>query len=193
MRFRVWHLLLVLGILFALTSVFFVFMAASIRVDEKRGEDIDMTSDVPIFCCLPFFLPEAIVFLALSVFFWIKAKTYRELASRLESYRIIKVHDLAMKMGNKEDKARKMVETCIKRKYVKGRLDEKKDTFYTDEYLKNTKNLINGWKCKTCGAQNDEILLPGEIGKCAYCGDVLDNKTRIDVNPSQASLDSKRP
>jgi len=178
LRFRIWYVYVALGILFMLVSVLFVYMAVSLRVDEIRGKHVDMSSNIPIFCCLPFFLPEALLFLALAVFSWKRAKNHEELASRLETFRIIKMSDLAVKMGTTEKKARKMVKRCIKKKYVNGRLDEKEETFYTTEYLMACENVIKGWECSHCGRRNNEIILPGEIGKCVFCGQFYDSSAK---------------
>lgn len=178
MRFRIWYLYITLGILFAICTVMLIYMAASLYVDDARGKDIDMTGDVVVFCCMPFFLPEAIFFLVLGIFTKRRAKNLRILAARLDSYRIIKISDLAQKMGKSEKKARKMVRRCIKKKYVKGRLDEEEETFFTTEYLENTPNIINGWKCSNCENYSREIILPGEVGRCPSCGDLLDNSVK---------------
>lgn len=114
MKFRFWYVFVILGIFFALISIFFIFFAVAIKADELRGKDTDMTSDVSILCCLPFFLPEALIFLGLGMVLWRRTKNQKELASWLESYRIIKISELARKMGKSEEKARKMVKTCIK-------------------------------------------------------------------------------
>jgi rubredoxin len=173
MRFRMWYLYLFLGIVFAIACVALASMAATLYINDARGKDVDMTGDVVIFCCMPFFVPEALVFLALAVFSWARAKRYRQLASRLESYRMIKVSDLAAKMGKTEEKARKMVKICIKRKFVKGRLDQAEATFYSDDHIDKAKDLVRSWKCPACSSQNEEVILPGEMMRCR-CGHIFD-------------------
>jgi hypothetical protein len=202
-KFRMWHLHLILGIVFAILTIMMIFLAVSLYVDDSRGADVDMSGDIVIFCCLPFFLPETIIFILLAIYTWKRARDQQELAARLDTYRIIKIGDLAQKMGKKEDKARKMVKACIKRKYVIGRLDEKEETFYTTVYLESTPNIINGWRCASCNAENQEIILPGEVGKCSSCDDVLDNRAKdvttvngedlLPPDPKKAKEEEKKP
>jgi hypothetical protein len=178
LRFRIWYVFIVLGIIFALMSVAILFVSATAYVEEARGEEIHMDGDIGIFCCLPFLLPEAILFIALAILLWKRDKSLRDLAARLETYRIIKVSDLARKMGKSEKKARKMVLSCIKKKYIDGRMDANEETFFTTKYLANTPEVINGWKCTNCGGYNEQLLLPGEVGKCSFCEFLLDRSSK---------------
>ncbi|MGA1793066.1 MAG: PCI domain-containing protein [Thermoplasmatota archaeon] len=178
MKFRSWYLFFIIGLVFLVLLLMFipVTISAFAEVDGSgSGEVVGIVST--IFCVFPAFIL-ATLFLLLAFFLRKKIRELSELAETLRSYRIITISDLARKMDKNKEVARHAVKQCLKKGFIQGRMDEKEETFYTTEYLKNTPNIINGWRCASCNAENKEIILPGEVGKCSSCGDVLDNRAK---------------
>jgi hypothetical protein len=48
-------------------------------------------------------------------------------------------------------------------------MDRRTEEFFTMEFLTQTPNVMYGWKCTSCGAKNDSVILPGEVGQCEFC------------------------
>jgi hypothetical protein len=183
MKFRLWHIFLIIGLSFLVLALMFLPIAISGMVgldDSGSGEVIGLFS--MIFCFIPAFVPTAI-FLVLAVLFRARLKKLAELAEMLRSYRVITMSDLARKIGRREHRVRNAVKLCMKRGLIDGKFDEVENAFVTREYIDKEPGLINGWKCSSCGNYNKKIVLPGEVAKCDACGVILE-RTSSDKTPT---------
>jgi hypothetical protein len=93
-----------------------------------------------------------------------------DMADILKAYRRISITDFAERIGKDERYAEKIILECLEDGLVKGYISKRSKVFFTSEYLEQLDDVQIGWECPGCGAQNQEILLPGEVDRCPYCG-----------------------
>jgi hypothetical protein len=165
---------------FALASAGFLvvalFMAAGVDytyIEENDGTEEAQSNEtygkVFLFVCTPIFLVPTLVFLFIGIIGLLKRRRNRELAETLKSHRRIKVEDFAKKIGKTEMEAEKTIMRVLEDKQIKGYMDRGTGEFFTMDFLEQTPNVRFGWKCPSCGAKNDSVILPGEMGRCKYC------------------------
>ena len=58
-------------------------------------------------------------------------------------------------------------------KLIEGYMDRRSGEFFTMEFLEQTPDVLFGWKCDSCGAKNDTVILPGEAGRCLFCNTMV--------------------
>ena len=180
MKFKSWHLFLILGTLFSIFSIMVFSMSVIDYIDQARGKEDAGSGNTGMFFVLPNVLSVAVLFDVLAVVFWKMDKNLTELTAKLKAHRIIRISDLSRYLNVNENNARRMVRNCVKKGYVTGRMDGMERVFYTTEYLMKVPEVVCGWRCGNCGAQNHQLLLPGEVGRCTSCG-VLFNKNAKDI------------
>ncbi len=183
MKFRLWHIFLIIGFVFLGLALMFlpIFLSGLVGLDDTGSGEVVGICGI-IFCFIPAFVP-TVIFLLLAVLFRARIKKLAELAEMLRSYRVITMADLARKMGRREHRVRNAVKLCVKRGLIDGKFDEGENTFLTREYIDKEPGLINGWRCGSCGNYNKKIVLPGEVAKCDACGVILE-RTSSDKVPS---------
>jgi len=174
-KFKLWHLFLIIGTFFSLIAIIFLSISIIDLIDQATGKEDAGYGETGMFCVLPNILPFAIIFDVLAVVFWKMDKNLTELAAKLKAYRIISISDLSRYLGVNEANAKRMVRNCLKKGYVVGRMDRMEKFFYTTEYLMKVPRVVCGWICGNCRTQNHQLLLPGEIGRCYFCGFILNN------------------
>jgi len=179
LRFRLWHLFLVLGIIFSTLALMILFVSTAAFVEEHREGNAEISGTLYLSCCMPSFLPGAIIFVVLAILFSGRSKGLRRLAARLESYRIVTISELSSRMGKSEEKVLKMVKKCIKWGYVNGRLDRAERTYYSLDFLERSPHIVNGFVCSSCGHENKVMVLPGEMVRCSSCGDPFERSDRV--------------
>lgn len=93
-----------------------------------------------------------------------------DMADILKAYRRITIPDFAQKIGKDENYAEKIILECLEDGLVRGYISRRSRVFFTMDYLDQLDDVQVGWDCPGCGANNHEVLLPGEIDRCPYCG-----------------------
>jgi len=96
----------------------------------------------------------------------------KDVADILIAYRRVEIKVVAKKIGQDIPTTERLILECIEEGMVKGYLSSKQHVFYTHEYLEQLDDAKVGWTCDKCGAHHDEVLLPGDYGKCEYCGSI---------------------
>jgi len=96
----------------------------------------------------------------------------KDVADILIAYRRVDIKVVAGKIGQDIQTTERLILECIEEGMVKGYLSSKQHVFYTQEYLEQLDDARVGWTCDKCGAHHDEVLLPGDYGKCEYCGSI---------------------
>jgi len=185
MKFRIWHIFLIIGLSFlALVLMFLPVAIMGFTGLEESGSGDVVGIFTMILCVVPAFVP-GVIFLLLAVLFRARLKKLAELAEMLRSYRLITMSDLARRLDRREHRVRNAVKLCMKMGLIDGKFDEGENTFVTREYIDKEPGMINGWRCSGCGNYNKKIVLPGEVAKCDACGAILD-RTSSDKGPSSA-------
>lgn len=134
--------------------------------EDENGEGMGA---IYLFVCSPVFLIPTVVFLVIGLIGFTRRRRNREIAELLKSHRRIKVGDFSKKIGKNEMEAEKTIMKILEDKQLEGYMDRGTGEFFTKEFLDQTPNVRFGWKCDSCGAKNDSVILPGEMGKCKYC------------------------
>jgi predicted transcriptional regulator len=93
-----------------------------------------------------------------------------DMSDILKAYRRVSISDFAERVGMSEDKAERVMLECMEDGLVYGYISRRSKVFFTREYLDQIDDVQIGWECENCGSHNQEILLPGEIDRCPYCG-----------------------
>jgi len=185
MKFRIWHIFLIIGLSFlALVLMFLPVAIMGFTGLEESGSGDVVGIFTMILCVVPAFVP-GVIFLLLAVLFRARLKKLAELAEMLRSYRLITMSDLARRLDRREHRVRNAVKLCMKMGLINGKFDEGENTFVTREYIDKEPGMIKGWRCSGCGNYNKKIVLPGEVAKCDSCGAILD-RTSSDKGPSSA-------
>ncbi len=171
---RFWQISFALAAAGFLLVMLFVVMGVDVAyLEENDGSDEDMPSETDgkmyLFICSPIFLIPTLVFLIIGIIGLTKRRRNRELAETLKSHRRIKVEDFARKIGKTEMEAEKTIMRILEDKQLKGYMDRGTGEFFTMDFLDQTPNVRFGWKCPSCGAKNDSVILPGEMGRCKFC------------------------
>ncbi|MGA1872248.1 MAG: PCI domain-containing protein [Thermoplasmatota archaeon] len=96
----------------------------------------------------------------------------KDVADVLIAYRRVQIKVVSEKIGQDMATTEKLILECLEEGLVKGYLSTKQHVFYTQEYLEQLDDARVGWTCDKCGAQHDEVLLPGDYGRCTYCGSI---------------------
>jgi len=165
---------------FGLSAVGFLLVALLIAagvdyafIEENDGSEEAQSNEtngkVFLYVCSPIFLVPTLVFLLIGILGMMKRRRNRELAETLRSHRRIKVEDFARKIGKTEMEAERTIMRILEDKQIKGYMDRGTGEFFTMDFLEQTPNVRFGWKCPSCGAKNDSVILPGEMGRCKYC------------------------
>ena len=170
---KFWHVSLVVGVLGILLSII-VFTAGMSYLwgggaDDYSEEENKKTGIDFFFICGPMMLLTSLIFLFFGILGWVRRKKLRERAEILKAYRRIKIEDFAKKIGKNEMDAEKEMMSVMEGGYVDGYIDRNTEEFFTKEFLEQTPNVRYGWKCDSCGAKNDTVILPGEAARCQYC------------------------
>jgi PCI domain-containing protein len=103
----------------------------------------------------------------------------------LIAYRRVGIGLVAEKIGEDVSTTERLILECIEERLVKGYLSTKQHVFYTQDYLDQLDDVRVGWTCKKCGANHDEVLLPGDFGTCNYCGSLSGAKGTSIVDPEK--------
>lgn len=93
-----------------------------------------------------------------------------DMADILKAYRRVSIADFAKRIGVNEPEAERVILECLEDRLIFGYISRRSRTFFTREYLDQIENVQIGWKCESCGSHNQEIILPGEVDICPYCG-----------------------
>ena len=175
---RFWQVSFVVGIIVLVSSVTFL----AVGVDYLWGGGVSDNTDeenkdagLSMMVCSPFIFLIGISFLLIGIIGLVKRKKNREYAELLEAHRRMKVSEFAKKIGTNECKAEKIIVKILADKQIKGFMDRRTGEFFTTEYLEQTPDVVFGWKCPSCGAKNDSVILPGEIGTCQYCNTIFNS------------------
>jgi hypothetical protein len=180
---RFWQISLVIGIVVAICAV--VVLAAG--VDYRWGSGVDDNTDeenkdagVQLLICTPFILIISGGFLLVGILGLVKRRRNKQYAEMLKANRRMKVAEFARKIGTNEFKAEKVLMEILEDDQVDGFMDRRTGEFFTMEFLEQTPNVMFGWKCDSCGAKNDSVILPGEKGQCSYCNTIVGAKMEGD-------------
>lgn len=138
------------------------------------SEDIDYPPEqyfsIMVMCTITFIIPGVIIFAwGLKLGKW--ESDLEKLAGYLKSYRRIRIHDIARKLGKTEYETEDLIAQCVKQDLVKGYIDRSTGEFFTYESLFEEVKKPNN--CPSCGALIDTRLLMGETAVCKYCGNKL--------------------
>ena len=174
---KTWYVLLILGIiillLFLLVAIIGMAYLGGIGPEEYSQEEKHDSGVMILTVCSPVLLIPGIIFFAIG---WRGRSHYNKLkdvADVLKAYRKIELSKLAQKLGRNEIETEKLVMKCVENKLIYGYIDRQAGAFFTGDYLSQVQDATHGWKCPSCGAYNDKVLLPGETAKCNYCGKLL--------------------
>lgn len=88
----------------------------------------------------------------------------------LKAYRRVAISDFAAKVGLDHDEAERVILECLEDGLLKGYISHRSKVFFSRDYLEQLDDVQIGWQCESCGAHNQEIILPGEVDRCPYCG-----------------------
>jgi len=94
----------------------------------------------------------------------------KDLADILIAYRRIEISKIAERIKRTVPEAESLILETLEEGLVDGYISRKQHVFFTRDYLEQIDDVRMGWVCDNCGAVRDELLLPGEVGKCTYCG-----------------------
>ncbi len=94
----------------------------------------------------------------------------QDLADILIAYRRVEISRIADKIGRTVPETERLILETLEEGLVDGYISRKQHVFFTRDYLEQIDDVRMGWVCDNCGAVHDELLLPGEVGKCTYCG-----------------------
>jgi hypothetical protein len=171
---KTWPIPLILGIIGLLLYFFFFMFAIGFSAGQFNDSesDISIYGEILLLFCTPALLLPSII---LTYFGYRSRKKYeklQEIADLLKAYRSIKLSDLARKIGKSEQETIELINKCLKEKLVYGHLDRTEMVFKTHDYVDQLPKSKQGWKCSSCGAFNDSLILPGETAKCGYCGKI---------------------
>jgi len=136
--------------------------------EENRDAGIDMM------ICGPFILVPGLVFFIIGTIGLLRRRRNGKYAAFLKANRRIRIEDFASKMGTTEFRAEDIILEVLEEKLIEGYIDRRTGEFFTKEYIEQTPNVRFGWKCRSCGAKNETMVLPGETVKCEYCGSFMD-------------------
>lgn len=103
------------------------------------------------------------------------------LSSLLKTYRKVEISDIARKMNKGETETIKLIEKCLKKKYVSGKFDSTLGNFLT---LKATSEQIESFSCPFCNTSFPEKVLTGETRKCPYCGNMVAVPSSSKIKPN---------
>ena len=178
---RFWQISMVIGGIVLICGL--VVLVAGI--DYLWGSGVEGNTDeeneyagVSMMICAPVVMLIAVSFLFIGILGLIRRKRNKEYAEMLKVNRRMKVSDFARKIGSNEFKAEKILMRVLEDKQIKGYMDRRTGEFFTMEFLEQTPNVMFGWKCSSCGAKNESVILPGESGTCAYCNTVVGAKLK---------------
>lgn len=173
---RLWKLSLLVGILILIGAV----IVAAAATDYIWGEGIDdqteeenEESGISLMLCTPFIILIGSGFLILGIIGLKRRRRNREYAELLKVNRRMKVAVFARKIGTTPFEAEKILMQVLEDKQVKGYMDRRTGEFFTMEFLEQTPDVMFGWKCVSCGAKNDSVILPGEAGRCSFCNTMV--------------------
>lgn len=116
-----------------------------------------------------FLLLIAISFFVIGMICFIRRIKNRPYAEMLKANRRMNVSDFARKICTNEFNARKILVGILEDDPIDGYMDRRTEEFFTMEFLEQTHNVRYGWKCQSCGAKNESVIILGETGRCAYC------------------------
>ncbi len=180
-----WRALLTLGVIGLIASFLMVVVGthALTSPDDEEGdleevdpEDESMSDDEFVWysftCCLPGLLVPSLVF---TFFAWKEKKEeegLQDLAIYVQSHRRVRIGDLAMRRRWGVYETEKRLNECIEWGFLRGYVDRYSGEFFTDLALSQQRKSTLGFKCTSCGAVNPRLLLPGEVARCNYCGNL---------------------
>lgn len=93
-----------------------------------------------------------------------------DMADILKAYRRVSIPVFAKRIEASETEAERVILECLEDGLLLGYISPRSRVFFTKEYLDQIENVQIGWRCPNCGANNKEIILPGEVDICPYCG-----------------------
>jgi len=140
---------------------------------EHNTKEENKEAGHSLMICTPFIAFIAFGFLFFGIFGLVRRRRNSEYAELLKANRRMKVAAFAQKIGTTEVKAEKILMQVLDDKLIKGYMDRRTGEFFTMEFLEQTPNVLFGWKCGSCGAKNDSVILPGEAGRCLYCNTMV--------------------
>lgn len=176
---RFWQISLVIGVLTILCAITVLVIGVDYLWGSGLAENTDeenKDAGISMMICGPVVLITGLVFFIIGIIGLLRRKRNREYAELLKAHRRIALAEFARKIGTNEFKAEKIIVGILEDNQIKGFMDRRTGEFFTKEYLEQTPDVLFGWKCSSCGAKNDSIVLPGETGQCAYCGNVMGAK-----------------
>jgi len=97
---------------------------------------------------------------------WSVERHLRALAAMAQTYRRIKLDEIARRAGTTRLKSDRSLAQAVRRGYVKGFVDRASDEFVVQEAVAQQVFVT---KCPTCGAQVDRWAFPEERFPCPYC------------------------
>ncbi len=118
------------------------------------------------YICIPGgVLPGAIAVL-FGVVEWHREKALKEFATWLQTYRRIRMDELARKVGKTPMEAERLLNRAIELKYVAGVVDRSTDEFVLAEA---EKQQVFVERCPHCGGVVNRWAFPEERFPCPYC------------------------
>jgi hypothetical protein len=169
---RFWQISLVIGIIVLVCAMITLAAGADYLwgggVSDNTDEE-NKDAGVSMMVCTPFVSIIGISFLTIGILGLVKRRKNKQYAELLKANRRMKVADFAKKIGTNEFKAEKYLLAALEDKQIEGFMDRRTGEFFTKVFLDQTPGVRYGWKCDSCGAKNDSVILPGEMGKCKFC------------------------
>ena len=93
-----------------------------------------------------------------------------DMADILKAYRRVTISDFAKRIEMNDADAERIILECLEDGLLFGYISRRSRVFFTREYLDQIEDVQIGWECQNCGSHNQEILLPGEVDRCPFCG-----------------------
>ncbi len=127
-----------------------------------------------MYICIPGGVVPAAIALLFGVIEWHREKQLTEFATWLQTYRRIRMDELARKVGKTPMEAERLLTRAIELKYVSGVIDRSTDEFVL---ASAEKQQVFVERCPHCGGVVNRWAFPEERFPCPYCNVAVEAPT----------------